>query len=693
MRFASDISLFWLIPWAVLCTILAFWYYSNNTWFNQLNNKWQWGFRILRSLSLFLIGLLLFGLIFEAIEKRIEKPIIISLIDDSASMKNYRDSNLIEQQISNYRNALSEQLDKSYEIVEMTVGSDVKYSGDIRFNDSYSILSEGFEKINTDFYSRNIGGIVFISDGNFNKGINPVYAAEKINLTPVFSLAIGDTIQKRDQYIKNVFANNIAFYKNKFPVEVDIEAVKMGKGTTTVSLSNNGKIIASQQLTFKNGKRDFEHISFLIDADKIGFNAYTVTLKKESNEQNYVNNTRVFYVEVIDSRSKVLIISGAPHPDISALKQVLETDQNTEIETHLFSEWDKQIHKADLIIWHEPGVDFDLAFHNQLMNKNNPILYFIGPNTDASVIKRLSIGLNIEKSNQTDEIQGTFNNDFQPFECSDVVKKSFNYFPPLKTKFGNMQVVGSTETILYQRLGNIIKKEPLMYFNKRGKTRYGVIFGEGIWKWKVNDFVRNNNTDAFAEFFQKTAQYLVVKQNSYPLQINLPKRFTKDEEVIVNAAFYNEAMQAITKPQIKIKLTDEKGKQSIFQFAVSGDFYKLSLGRLKPGKYLWGASTTFNGKVYQKSGVFVVEDLAVESLDTYSNHQVMYQLASKTKGQFHYLKDFQKTINLIKNRDDITSISFTEASFNDLIDYKLLFFLLLFILSAEWFLRRWLGSY
>jgi hypothetical protein len=114
---------------------------------------------------------------------------------------------------------------------------------------------------------------------------------------------------------------------------------------------------------------------------------------------------------------------------------------------------------------------------------------------------------------------------------------------------------------------------------------------------------------------------------------------------------------------------------------------------LNPGKYSWTASTTFNGKTHKKTGVFVVEDIAIESLDTYANHSVLNQLASKTKGNFELLKNYRKTIDAIKKRDDITSISYKEASFDDLIDYKILFFLLLLLISGEWFLRRWFGSY
>jgi len=83
----------------------------------------------------------------------------------------------------------------------------------------------------------------------------------------------------------------------------------------------------------------------------------------------------------------------------------------------------------------------------------------------------------------------------------------------------------------------------------------------------------------------------------------------------------------------------------------------------------------------------------VKELDTYANQALMNQLAQKTKGKFELLKNYQKIIDQIKTRDDITSVSIKDASFNDLIDYKLIALLLLLSLAIEWFLRRWFGGY
>ena len=44
-------------------------------------------------------------------------------------------------------------------------------------------------------------------------------SAERIELTPVFTLGAGDTTTRRDQLIKSVNTNEVAFLNNQFPIE------------------------------------------------------------------------------------------------------------------------------------------------------------------------------------------------------------------------------------------------------------------------------------------------------------------------------------------------------------------------------------------------------------------------------------------------------------------------------------------
>ena len=117
------------------------------------------------------------------------------------------------------------------------------------------------------------------------------------------------------------------------------------------------------------------------------------------------------------------------------------------------------------------------------------------------------------------------------------------------------------------------------------------------------------------------------------------------------------------------------------------------LGKLKGGQYNWSASTTFNGKKYQKQGVFVVDAVSQEQLNTRANHALLNQIAENSGGKFYNLKDGEKIISDLNNRNDIVNVTYEESTFNDFIDYKWLFFLLIIFLGLEWFLRRRAGSY
>lgn len=692
MHLISDYTLWLLLPIALISASLTLFYYQKQGWFNDLKKSQQYLFKTLRFGSLFLVGTLLLGLILQVVSYREEKPIFISLIDNSNSMLNYRDSTQVKNQINQYRNKLSEKFNNRFELIELYVGSKVS-NEKLSFKEKTSRLEAGFDKINEDYYNRNIGGITFISDGNYNVGTNPSYAAEKISFTPIFTLAVGDTTQRKDQAIKNISVNEIAFLNNEFPVEIDLEAIKLPNRTTRISITENGKTVASQVVTYGKNKKDFKQLNFTLKANKIGFQSYTVKLESLNGEFTYKNNQRTFYMEVIDSRNKVLLIAGAPHPDIATLKEVLDQNENIESESVLIKDWNKSLEKTDLIVWHDPGVNFDPTVLDLIQQKNIPVFYILGPNTENTIVSKLKIGLSVNRSNQTADFEPTYTENFNDFELSEKAIDALEFYPPLKAKFGAIKFNGNPTVLLSQRIGQIKNKEPLLFFINQNNQRNGILYGEGIWRWKLNDFVRNGNHEAFSELFAKTMNYLMVKQQDAGLRIEFPKRFTTEEEIIVNASFFNASLEPITKPQIQLKITDASGKEFKSQFGVNGNGYKLSLGKMKGGKYNWTAFTKFNGKSYRKSGVFVVEEIELEKLETSANHGVMLQLAKQSNGKFYELNQYNELLKALENREDITTMSFEETTFNQLIDYWSVFIILFIFLGAEWFLRRYFGTY
>ncbi len=691
MNVFSDISIYWVLPIGLISFLVAFLFYLKQRQVDGMKKGVKWLLVFLRGTSLFLIVLLLLGVIIERKVSRNEKPVFITLIDNSSSMLNYKDSALVKNKIDDFQQKVTKKFKDKFEFETILIGGDVKSSAEFNFNENQSNLDEGFDYIYNSFYNKNIGAIAFFSDGNFNEGMSPVYSSKKINFTPIFTIGIGDTIVKKDQLIRNVSYNSIAFYKNEFPIEIDIEGRKIGKRNATVSLWKDGKKIDQTSIEYKDGEIDFVHVSFSLLASSIGFSELIVKVEGLEGESSFKNNEKRFYVETIDSRNKILLLSYSPHPDISAIKNELEKDENAEVESMLFSDFSGKVNAYSLIIIQNPNNEI-MPIIIEAKSAKIPLLYLLGTQTQKGSVDELNIGLKFPSGNRSDEVQAAINSSFQLFDVSEELKTSLSQWPPLTVKFGEIRTSNGS-VLLQQKIGSVVKKDPILFFGTRNQYKYGVIVGEGLWKWKVNDYLAHGNTNRFNELIQKTVHYLTVKKNNDPLRISLPNRFSIHKDIIVNAEFYNSSFEKITTPKLEFNILNTKGEEFNYEFAKINGGYQLNVGQLNEGKYSWTAKTKYNGVNHVKKGVFIVEDASIESLSTHSNFTVLNLISTNSQAHFVYLDEANSLLKEIENRKDIVRISYKESSFDDLIDWKYLFAFIVLLLIAEWFIRRYSGGY
>lgn len=691
MNFFSDLSLWWSIPWLAVSIALTYWYYIGQKVFKQ-TEKWKRVLLIaLRSAGLFFLGVLLLGILFESKDIKTQKPVLINLIDNSSSMLNYKDSSTVKQQLSSYLKEFSESFGDKYEIQNFIVDNELR-SGDVNFDGTVSDHYKGFDEIFNRYYNQNKGAIVFVSDGNYNVGNSPVYSAQKISLTPVYTLGVGDTISKVDHLIRNVSANEIAFYKNDFPVNIEVEANKIPAGEYSIELWSDDKKISSQVLRYDDSKQQFHSAKFIVNASRIGFVPFEVRIEKIEGESSFENNSRKFYVEVIDSRSKVLMLSSGPHPDFKAIRQMLDLDENIEVESKLMSDWEGQLNDVSLLVLRLIGASGEKAVIDQARSKKIPVLYMLGTQLTANKANTLGLGLNYPSGGSLDEVQVYLDEGFTLFEISESLRKDIQKWPPLKVRFGKSTVNGSN-VLLKQKIGPVLKSDQVISFASRNGRKEAFVIGEGLWRWRLDDFRRNQNNDRFKELLSSITQYLLVKQNKYPLRIKLPKRFNVQNEILINAEFYNDALQQITNPEVNLSLVDDSDKQSSYTFSKRSVDYALNLGRLKPGSYKWEARTEWSGKKYEKSGEFIVEDISLEKMDTRADHDILKTIASSSGAGFYSMEDYKELITDLQKRKDVNTVSYEESSFSELIEYILLCILIVALFATEWFIRKYEGAY
>ena len=72
--------------------------------------------------------------------------------------------------------------------------------------------------------------------------------------------------------------------------------------------------------------------------------------------------------------------------------------------------------------------------------------------------------------------------------------------------------------------------------------------------------------------------------------------FDEGENVILNAELYNDALELINTPDVRIELKSQSGKNYSFLFTRNGQSYQLDAGALPVDEYSYTATTKLGDK-------------------------------------------------------------------------------------------------
>lgn len=681
----TEYPLWFIIFCVFLGALYSFVLYRKEKKFEEVSAFIRW---VMATARFFVAGLLAFFLLsplMKTMQRELEKPVIIIATDNSESILFNKDSAYYKNQLKNDLQELSNSLNKDFSVQHYSFGDKVKNEFDFSFSEKQTDLSSLFSETETRYNNRNLGAVIIATDGLYNKGANPVYTSSSIQ-APVYTIALGDTTIKKDVILKDVRHNSLAFLGNDFPVQVVTSANKLSGSKTMLSISKNGKTIFNQTIDITQNNFINEQIVKLT-ADLPGTQHYTISLSEVKGEHTINNNKRDIYINVLDARQKILIISTAAHPDIAALKQSIEQIQTYEATTVLANELNEPLKKYNLIIAHRLQQSNTKIF-NELEQGNIPTL-FIGGNIPESYT-----GVKISVSNnKTNDAEASLQESFNLFNISDDLKNYAKNFPALQCPFGNYSLANSAQAMINQRIGIVNTNNPLIVFNQKEDRKTAFITGEGIWKWRMHDYADNNNHTIFNELIHKTIQYLAVKADKSFFRVSGKNTFTENQDIEFNAEVYNQSYEPINNVEVNITITNSENKKYQFAFYQSGNAYHLNSGTFAAGNYSYEAQTKVGDKIHKQSGKFIISPVVIESTNTIANHNLLYNLSKKFGGEMIYPNQLNKLSEIILKRDDIKTISYTQKKLTDLIEFEWLFYLLISLLSIEWFLRKRNGAY
>lgn len=693
-----NISLSYPAWYVILCIALggayAFFFYRRDRLLEDVRRYWRILLTTFRFITVTLLALLLLEPLLESISLKVEKPVIVFAQDNSESLMVGKDSTYLKEEYLEQLKELRVKLGEKYEVQTYTFGNEIREGFDVDFSEKTTNISDLFEEIFTRYYNRNIGAIVVGSDGIYNNGTDPQYPAERIKNTSIYTIALGDTNARRDVILTDVAHNRLAYLGNDFPIEVAFKSKDYQGNQVTVTIKKGGVTLASQAVNID--KEDFfTVVPFNLEAKRTGLQKYVVSITPLEGELTTENNQEDIYIDVLDSRQKILLLAGAPNPDISAIKQAIEQNKNYEIDVALVGGFDEELKEYSLVIAHQIPFESDNSgVYSRLKAAKVPVLNFVGSQTRFSEFNSQKNGLLVVGARGMTEAQAIYNRGFSLFSMDDNFSGEIEKYPPLSLPFASdYKISNSAEVLFYQKVGSARTKFPLVVFNKTQNNKYCFVLGEGIWRWRMADYRENRSHERFDEFIGKMIQYLASKEDKSFFRVYSSADYREDEDVIIDAELYNEAYELVNTSDVQLSLFNEEGEEFNYSFDPTAQAYRLNCKRLPKGEYKYVARVDRGGEIFEQTGEFTVSELKIEMIDATADHQILYNLADKGNGKMFYPDQLNELEADILNKEDIVDVSYSEKEVTDLINWRWIFFLLMGLLSVEWFLRKRNGAY
>ena len=649
------------------------------------------GMAVLRGLAIGLLAFLLLGPLLRRVTTRTQRPTVLIAEDVSASAKPETDA--LRPALDGFAERLSDQ----FNVARVRIGARVRDGSGAddaadTLADAATDLSEVFTYARQQYPPELLAGVIVATDGIYNRGADPGYAAAEL-LNPTYALPLGDTTAQRDLAIREVLYNRIAYLGDDLEIQVDVLATGLSGSGATVRLSGGGAD-GTQRVRFER-ERALQTVTFTVSPRTAGVQRYRIAVPAAGGERNTANNTREILVDVLDARQRILLLAEAPHPDVSALRQALDANENYETTYAKLSEFDGNLADVDLVVFHGVGRSSEraAAVLRQLDGRGVGRWFLTGA-------KPLAEGLGLQglfslaAKPSTNVVTPELNPGFRLFSIGEAWADRLRGFPPVEAPFGEYGPLVGGETMLRQRIGRVETDYPLLAMGEVAGHKTGVFAGEGLWRWRLAEYQTSGTHEAFDGMVLATVQYLALRDDKRPFRVTPSERvYTTNDDVRLQGELYNASFQLVNEPDVAVRLTEAGGASYDYVMDKVGSAYQLRAGRLPAGDYSYRASTDFAGEAYRATGTFSIQRVDLERDVTTADWDVLRRMSEARGGRLIEEASLGALAEELIASSTAKPVLYQQVRTRPLIDWKWLLGIVLVLLAAEWYWRRRLGGY
>jgi hypothetical protein len=657
----------------------------------------------LRSLGLLLIIFIVFEPKLSLAKKLVIKPRNLIYFDNSRSIR-INDGTNREGHLNNIAKDLtSGRLNENSDY--FFFGSNVKKVrtdslDKLNFSEGSTNFSNIFSGIKKD--EQNISAITIISDGVITDGTNPVFTAEKMGI-PVFTVGIGDSTRRNDVEIKNVLFNEYIYAGTPTSIITSVANKGFAGRSVTLSLFENDKPVEQKNIVLN--EEGIQNEEFTYTPREGGEKKLTVVVSPVEGEFTTANNKKVFFLNVLNNKINIVILSGTPSADMTILKTVLQEDENLTVNSLTYiapgkivekRSPEKLIDSADiffLVGFPSKEVPDDLI--KRVTAKNKPFFFVLTDAVDANKLKYFQSDLAFTISRQGQgfiEVQPniSLNQSKNPLLQNNAPDNisAWNNLPPALQINSEYTAKPEAEVIARIKANNIPLNSPLILTKRIGNKRSVTVLAKDIWRWKLQTSVKD--LDLFDRFIDNSVKWLHSSDEEKQVRIKTSKKiYSPGEEIEFSGEVYDELFNPVSDADVTVNITGNDQKSGIKLTSLGNGLYEGKFQGSKPGDYAFsGTAVEGQKKLGTDAGKFNIGEIDIENADPRMNYEFLSSLAGQTGGKFFTYNNYSEIfedLNRLNKETVKEKINVTEVN---LWSDEWLLALTILIFSFEWFIRK-----
>lgn len=662
----------------------------------------------LRGSALILLLFIFFEPMLSLTKKEISEPVNLIFIDNSKSI-------LIEDETDRQSTVKT--------VLEKIINSELGNTEFYTFGKSIeSIEPDSIDKLDFSFPStnfsnifkeiepakRNISSVTIISDGVITDGTSPVYTAQQ-KAIPVFTIGIGDSSHKNDVEVKSVLFNDLIYAET--PTRIMGTIINRGFDGQNVmaSLYENDILVQQKNIVLEDGGTNTVYFDYTPETS--GEKKLSLNVSELNDEFTFSNNNKIFFINVLSNKIKVLILSGSPSADLTFIKNKLSDDKNisvstlTQIRNDQFIEGDyqKKIDSADIFCFigfptRETSQNVIALLINKISDKNIPIFFSLTSDVNITKLNTFQPYLPFTITQLEDvyvsvqpEIPLSETNNPLLLNSSSSPISMWNNLPPILQPRITVTPKPESKVISRIKVDNVPRPTPLILTRSLGKHRSIALLAKDYWKWKLQTASRNS--DLFDSFIINSVRWLNISDEFKKVKINPVKKiFASGEDVEFIARVFDDALNPVSNSDVKIIVTNDEDKFEVNLNSAGNGLYEGSIQIRNPGDYYFKGEAKFNGNILgTDNGIFNIGEVDIEMINPRMDFEFLNLLSMETGGEYFSPEETNDLINELKN---ISSKAIKENFLTSEInlwssEYLLILVILLF--AVEWFIRKRAG--